>query len=227
MPRLGSTIKSGEKTPSPLPDALRKAGLDAGHVYAPLAEEVRARAAESVALTVDHIRKIQTSTRDRNGRIKRAKFKAAVLALRWEGFKPKETAEILGASIDQVEWALKQMREDASIDSQLDRLDQIIVPLALDNVVRGVLDGDKEYTLKVLDGRGVFRSYKSVDAQVRKTVLKLEIKTTMPAHLAPDSIPMPNQGAIVGTPWEPKIVGAASTVPVQPVGKPVVVEDLT
>ena len=214
MPRIGSTKKSGEKTARPFPDALRQAQADPSHVLAPLAADVRAMAEQSARETLEYIKTVQTSTRDRTGRIKRAKFKAGVLALRWEGFTPKETAEILGASIYQVEWALSQIRADASIDDQLTRLDSVAVPLAIDNVIRGVMDGDKEYSLKVLDGRGVFRAFKSLDAQVKKTVLKLEVRATMPAHIPQDAIPMPKFGSVVGQPGEPTT--EAELVPAKP-----------
>ncbi len=48
---------------------------------------------------------------------------------RWEGYTPKQTAELLGVSYGAVDDALMRMREAASIDDQIDRLDQLGVPL--------------------------------------------------------------------------------------------------
>jgi predicted transcriptional regulator len=166
--------------------------------YAPLAKHIRESTEQAVDQQLQHIAKIQSSIRGRDGKIKRGKFHASVLALRWEGFTPKETAEILGCSHAAVDSALLRMREAASMDEQLDRLDTLIVPLAIDNVARGVMNGDRQYTMKVLDGRGIFRSHKSVDQHVKKEIAILKVVTTMPAHIGPGAIPMPNVGAIVG-----------------------------
>lgn len=46
--------------------------------------------------------------------------------------------------------------EERTID---DKLDQIAVPLAADNLIHGLLAGDKDYTLETLKGRGKFRRH--------------------------------------------------------------------
>jgi hypothetical protein len=173
---------------------------DPPKVDAVFSEAVRAAKVSSVDEELVHLATTQGSIRDRTGKIKRAKFHAAVLALRWEGFSPKQTAEILGCSHARISDALLRLREAASMDEQITRIDQLIVPLAVDNLARGVMDGDKSYTMKVLDGRGVFRTHKSVEGTIKKTVMVLMVKTEMPPHLAPDSIPMPLPGSIVGAP---------------------------
>lgn len=182
-----------------------KAAADSTNPYAPLDEFQRETAKEAVQEQISHLGRVQSSIRSRDGRIKKAKFHAAVLALRWEGFSPKETAEILGCSHGRVDAALLRMREAASIDEQLDRIDQTLVPLAVDNLARGVLEGDKGYTMKVLEGRGLFRSHKQVEGVIRKTVLHLKVTTEMPKHLGPDAIPLPAPGSIVGAPRLPEL----------------------
>jgi hypothetical protein len=167
---------------------------------AAMSELVRAQTAEAAVAQLASIRRTVSSTRDREGRIKRAKFVAAVLAMRMEGFSPQESAKILGVSFGQVTWALKQVRKDASIPEQLDRLDKIGVALAVDNVLKGIIDGDKEYTLRLMDGRGLFRSHKSVQAEVRETVLQLQVVVDQPKFAA--------AAAAV-----PKSVGAGTTAP--------------
>lgn len=182
--------------------ALRMGGgaADAPPAAATLETATRESKKQSLDATLKEVATAQTAIYRKDGRIKRAKFHAAVLALRWEGFSPKETAELLGVSASSVDKALLRMRKAASMDSQMDRIDQIIVPLAVDNLARGVMDGDKQMTLKVLEGRGAFRTHKQVDATIRKTVLSLTIKTEMPAHLGKNAIPMPQPGQIVGAP---------------------------
>lgn len=165
----------------------------------PLEEEVRKHQELAVAETLQRIRDIQTSTRDREGKIKRAKFKAAVLALRWEGLGPDESAKILGCTRAAVDTALMHLRKSASLDDEIKRIDAQIVPLAVDNLARGVIMGDKEYTLRVLDGRGVLRSFKSVEAQVTRRDLKLTVVTTLPPHHQ-DAIPTVKANGVYGIP---------------------------
>jgi hypothetical protein len=197
--RIGGT-KAGKSAPVPSlgPKVLQHIAENDGEVK-PLEQQVRAQAEAAVTATLERIRAIQTDSLDRNGKIKRAKFKAAVLALRWEGFGPRESAEILGTTQGTVEKALMSLRKDASLDDQIKRVDQLIVPLAVDNMARGVMAGDKEYTLRVLDGRGVLRAFKSVDAHVTRKDLKLHVLVTMPEHHK-DSIPTVKANGVFGVP---------------------------
>src|SRR3990167_4547546 len=135
--RIGGT-KAGKTTAAPgLGPAVIAHIAAAGGDIKPLEADIRAMQERAVTATLERIRAIQTETRDRDGRIKRAKFKAAVLALRWEGFDPRSTAEVLGCPQGAVERALMQLRKDASLDQQITRVDQLIVPLAVDNIARG------------------------------------------------------------------------------------------
>lgn len=159
--------------------------------------EHRIRAARE---TARELKATIRGTRDRNGRIRQAKFTAAVLALRLEGFKhSSEIAKILGCSTQQVTYALTRIRKDATIEQQLDRIDQIAVPLAVDNVIEGIANKDKTYTLRVMDGRGLFRVHKSIDAQVKQTVITFRVNMTVPKHLPPGQpLPSVKPGAVVG-----------------------------
>lgn len=160
----------------------------------------RDEALKAARATAAELKETIRGTRDRKGRIRQAKFVAAVLALRFEGFREHgEIAQILGCSVQQVSGALMRVRRDATIDQQLDRIDQIAVPLATDNVIDGIARGDKTYTLRVMDGRGLFRVHKSIDAQIKKTVITLRVDMTPPKHLPPDApLPGPKPGSIVG-----------------------------
>ena len=148
--------------------------------------------------TLERIHQLRGQTRDRAGKIKRAKLKAAVLACRWEGFNPQETSEILGVTLGVVRSALMSLRKGAEMDQQISKLDELIVPLAVDNIATMVMRGDKDATFKVLDGRGVFRTHKSIDAQVTRRTLSLRIDMTVPAHLAGQPLPQAKLGAIHG-----------------------------
>lgn len=168
--------------------------------YAGLTEHQREGAITAGNETLARIARTQSQFRDAAGRIRRGKFLGAVLGLRYEGFAPKEIAELLGVSHQQVTRALLAVRKDADLDAQVQRLNQIAVPLAMDNVVRGVMNNDKDYTLKVLDGAGVFKSHKAVQSEIKKTVTMLTVQLTMPAHLIGKELPMPKAGQIVGAP---------------------------
>lgn len=168
--------------------------------YAGLAEHQREGAITAANETLARIERTQSRFRNAAGKIRRGKFIGAVLGLRYEGFTPKEIAELLGVSHQQVTYALLSLRKDADLDNQVSRLNQIAVPLAMDNVVRGVMNADKDYTLKVLDGAGVFKSHKAVQSEIKKTVTVLTVQLAMPPHLIGKPLPLPRAGQIVGAP---------------------------
>lgn len=165
-----------------------------------LADLDRAQVTKSLTDTLEHLRKTEARTRTKSGKIRHAKFLAGVLALRFEGKGPAETAKILGVDVSRVYRALTLVRSDAAIEKLLDRVDQVILPLAIDNAAKGVMNGDKDYSLEMLRGRGILRTHKSIDAQVKQTILTLEVRLTEPDHLKGREMPMPRIGSIVGAP---------------------------
>lgn len=165
-----------------------------------LADFTREQAAKSLTDDVEQLRARVARTRRKDGKIRNAKFLAAVLALRFEGKGPKETATILGVSESRVYRVLSQVRNDASIDRLLDRIDQVALPLSVDNAILGVARGDKDYTLEMLRGRGLLRTHKSIDAQVKQTVLTLQVQISDPDHYKGKDLPPPRMGSIVGAP---------------------------
>lgn len=168
--------------------------------YAGMLEHQREHAVTAANETLERIQRVQAKYRNAEGKIRRGKFIGAVLGLRYEGFTPRETAELLGVSHQQVTYALTAIRKDADMEQQVRRLNEIAVPLAMDNVVRGVMNGDKEYTLKVMDGAGVFKSHKAVQSEIKKTVTMLTVQLAMPPHLIGKELPMPKAGQVVGAP---------------------------
>jgi hypothetical protein len=202
MPRLGATKKPPSEAPKTFAGAITSAkdvaALADPSTYAEVGDFNRAQAVETARLSLDELKATVAQTRDRTGRIRKAKLIAAVLGLRWQGFGPKESAEILGVSQQAVTGALTIARRDASIGDQIDRIEKVGVPLAVDNAIRGVMDGDKEYSLRVLDGRGVFRSHKSVESDIRVTKLEMSIKVDMPPGYDPLNAGGVRMGAVVG-----------------------------
>lgn len=212
MPRTGARPKKkagnglldrGDGVGDPQAHGARDDGSDdptAMNPYAGLVDHQRANAIITANETLARIERTQSKFRNAAGKIRRGKFIGAVLGLRYEGFSPKEIAELLGVSHQQVTYALTAIREDASLDEQVQRLNQVAVPLAMDNVVRGVMNGDKEYTLKVMDGAGVFKSHKAIQGEIKKTITHLVVQLALPQHLIGKELPMPKPGQVVGAP---------------------------
>lgn len=199
-PRETSAVPRTVSGVPPAPQAPRESTDASEDLYQPLTDELRRSTVHSVEALLDDIKAIQTETRDEDGRIRRAKFVGNVLALRAEGFTPQKTAEIMGVSPLAVTSALALVRKDATIKDQVDRLTSLAVPLAMDNVIRGVMNGDKDYTLEVLKGAGAFRTHKSVQSEVHQKIEQLSIVTLIPAHLNGQPLPLPRAGAVVGAP---------------------------
>jgi hypothetical protein len=83
----------------------------------------------------------------------------AALARRLEGVPPAVIAAELGVPTTQVlRWFATFRRRATAADIDL-TLDQVAVPLALDNLVAGLVAGDQTYTLETLKGRGQFRRH--------------------------------------------------------------------
>lgn len=78
-------------------------------------------------------------------------------------------------------------------DSPSERLENEIVPKAVDNVAHFINNKDKTMTIEVMKGTGLFRSYQSVknDGEGNQTVLALKIETV-------DAAPKVITGHVVG-----------------------------
>jgi DNA-binding CsgD family transcriptional regulator len=81
------------------------------------------------------------------------------LSLRAQGYSIGEIAESLGAAPSTVMgWFTKHRRQVD--EGEIDRLlEETAVPLAAENLVHGLAAGDKDYTLKTLEGRGYFKRH--------------------------------------------------------------------
>jgi hypothetical protein len=148
------------------------------------------------------LQRTRDKVRTPDGRLRRARFIGAVLGLRFENYTPKQIAAILGVSTAQVFGAMRVVRDDATIAEQLKRMDDQIVPIAVDNVMRAVVDGNLGVSMKLLDGRGVFRSHKSIEAQITEQRVDIRLLVTRPAHMDPNApLPTVKPGSIAaGTP---------------------------
>lgn len=109
-----------------------------------------------------------------------------------------DVAEDLGVTVSMLTGWISRHKirlKQAEIDQ---RLDQIAVPLATDNLIHGLLAGDKDYTLETLKGRGKLRRFTNADETVHHDLPTLHIQFEPPAAAAgytPEQIAM---GRVVG-----------------------------
>jgi hypothetical protein len=136
------------------------------------------------------------------------------LALRAQGFAVPEIAESLRvAPPTVVGWFAKHRRQlaDTAVD---DALEQTAVPLATENLIHGLLAGDKDYTLETLKGRGKLRRYSQGeqvhDGEIPALVVRIEnadgSKVTAALGARPPAESAAAGGRIVGQPALPKTV---------------------
>jgi DNA-directed RNA polymerase specialized sigma24 family protein len=167
-------------------------------VYDLLSDEERNQLAALAMQDLDTIRQVQTDTREPSGRLKDAHLLAQVLALRLYGHSPAETAAVLGIPTHKVLSLLHRVRRDSSLELQIKRLDDIGVSLAADNIIRGLILGDKDYTVEFAKGRGMFKTHASVKEEREVREFKFVIEAKLPAHLEGKPLPQIKAGAVVG-----------------------------
>ena len=160
--------------------------------------ELDTLARENLRKRLEYAKTLQAGLRTRAGRIKDAKFKAAVLALRWEDFTPKETADILGTTVGEVKAALRKMRDQAELDDHIKTIDHEILPIAIDNLAQAVLQGDVGVSERIARGRGVLRTYKQVESSITKRTMKLTIDVKMSGADGAKLVQSVREGSIVG-----------------------------
>jgi hypothetical protein len=104
-------------------------------------------------------------------------FRQAV-ALRLADWSIPDIAKELGLAPGVVTRLFTEYRQKVDQEEIAQRLDQTAIPLAVDNLVHGLLAGDKDYTLETLKGRGFFKRHSdggdSGPAQKELPTLKIE-----------------------------------------------------
>jgi predicted DNA-binding protein (UPF0251 family) len=127
------------------------------------------------------------------------------LALRASGWSVNDIAARLGVSNTTVtHWFTTHRRKvDAARITQ--KLDQVAVPLAVENLIHGLLAGDKDYTVKTLEGRGQFRRHVQEQGTVTHDLppLKIEFVGGPAALQDPADSAKSVSGMVVGRPALP------------------------
>lgn len=92
---------------------------------------------------------------------------ATILALRIGArMTYREIAESLNMSERHVLRVAKRGKKDQVVEREIARLDREGMPMAVENVLDGLQERDKDYTLEFLKGRGVFKQkHEAADVQ--------------------------------------------------------------
>jgi AcrR family transcriptional regulator len=128
------------------------------------------------------------------------------LALRVQGLSMHEIGRALGVDPGTVTgWFATHRRTlaEGAIDAMLD---EIAVPIAAENLVQGLLAGDKDYTLETLKGRGQLKRHTAGDVVPTGALPALSIVFEAPVQIN-GGAPRPG-GQILGSISAPKVIDA-------------------
>lgn len=143
-------------------------------------------------------RKISKQTR------RRLRLTQQALALRASGHSINLIAQEMGVPSSTIVRWFTEHRREVSVDQIDDMLDTIAVPLAAENLVHGLLAGDKDYTLETLKGRGRFRKHAEGEGKAPAALPELRISFELPTADQMQGRADVPAGFIVGQPQEPK-----------------------
>jgi transcriptional regulator with XRE-family HTH domain len=124
------------------------------------------------------------------------------LALRATGLSTVEVAKALGVSPHTVTGWLTAHRRTLAAGEIDALLDEIAVPLAAENLVHGLIAGDKDYTLETLKGRGQLKRHTAGDEKPTGALPALSIVFEAPVSIGGQQLNAagsPTRGTILGT----------------------------
>lgn len=133
----------------------------------------------------------------------------AALALRAEGWSVDDIAAHFGVSRPTITGWFVAHRRQVTLEEIDSVLDQTAIPLATENLIHGLLEGDKDYTLEVLKGRGALRRHGESDKQPTGGLPELRIVFEAPVS---GPLPITAAGTVTGNVAIPKQVGSGSTL---------------
>lgn len=132
---------------------------------------------------------------------------AVIAALRAENYSRKEIAAALGMTEQGVGWCLRRARERGLVQKgmieAIQEMDEEAIPLALENIVSALREGNVDVAMRVAAGRGLLRSYSNNknDGSPVSGAMAFQFNFVLP-----DGTPAPDQAALTG-----KIFGTSKT----------------
>lgn len=187
-----------------LDDALRQEAQAAGLV--PVATQAQVEAAVQGS-------GVSTNRRPTRAQVQRLRLTQSALALRAEGFSIPEIAEHLHVAPGTVTGWLSMHRRDMQVMDVDRMLEEIAVPLAVENLIHGLVAGDKAYTLDTLKGRGRLKRPKEGDDERPRElpVLKVVVSGGSQANILVTANgqsleQMAHGGKVVGTAATPQAI---------------------
>lgn len=189
----------------------RRRVLEPGAEVKAKGKKVRAAADAAAGVTVPAVpTPAELRTQRRATQLKMHK----AVALRIQGESVPDIAELLGVSSATVTGYFTTHRRAVSVADIHQQLDAIALPLATENLMHGLLAGDKDYTLKTLEGRGAFRRHSQEEATISHTLPPLVIRfeggpSTQDLGHAMQPGDSTITGKVVGAMQVPKQIGAA------------------
>lgn len=125
---------------------------------------------------------------------------AAVATLRMRGLTVHEIAKELDCSARTVARYIAEAKIEVAMSEPMRRLKTIAVPLAVDNLIEGLAERDKDYTLETLKGTGLLVTHSKQDGLGQGPMnLALQVVVEQPPAdrlVAPDVV----IGNVVGIP---------------------------
>lgn len=106
---------------------------------------------------------------------------AQVVALRLVGMRIPDIAEKLAITENTVRQHLYVARAKGKLSDVGPILDHQAVPLAIENLINGLEEQDKDYTLEVLRGRGAFRTHTHQASTGSVGPMHLQIQVELPS----------------------------------------------
>lgn len=164
-----------------------------------------ARADEQRALDAPADARIALAKRPRPTKSQRRALQLTqtALSLRASGWSVRDIAAELAVTPSTITGWFTSHRRHVAIEDINAQLDQIAVPLATENLIHGLLAGDKDYTLETLKGRGQLRRHGEADKPPERSLPELRIVFEAGGgnHHA-----IEQAGRIVGTAATPKTI---------------------
>lgn len=92
-----------------------------------------------------------------------------IAVLKAEGYNRDEIAEAMGMKRSGVDWCLREARKRGDLTQGMieaaREIDEEAIPLAVENIVKALKDGNVDIAMELAKGRGLLRTYTSTKSE--------------------------------------------------------------